>query len=189
MRFAVGGDIYPNELAPFEEMAKKVAQESPRFVMIGGDIAYSVSDKKSRSDDFSRWYTFLQCWTKTMRDQSGCLIPILPAIGNHEVMGYFGQTPEQAKFYYALFSCPGQQGYKALYFGDYLALMLLDSNHTHPIHGAQTEWLQSELRRSLAYTHCFAIYHVPAYPSVRYFRTRESCSIRRHWVPFLKSTL
>jgi hypothetical protein len=34
--------------------------------------------------------------------------------------------------------------------------------------------------------HRFAIYHVPAFPSVRYFRNHENCSIRRHWVPLFE---
>src|SRR5262249_23749302 len=148
-----------------EEMAKMVATKSPRFVLLGGDIAYSVSDKKKRSDDFDRWLSFLKSWTRHMKDAKGCRIPLLPAIGNHEVIGYFGQSPEQAKYYYALFRCPGPQGYKALFFNKYLFIALLDSNHTHPIGGEQSAWLESELKKASGITHRFAIYHVPAYPS------------------------
>ena len=43
-----------------------------------------------------------------------------------------------------------------------------------------------QLKKSLDYIHCFALYHVPAYPSVRYFRLPESCAIRRHWVPLFE---
>lgn len=186
VRFAVGGDIYPNELAVFEEMAKTVATTNPHFVLMGGDLAYSVSEKKKRTDDFSRWLSFLTSWTKTMKDAKGCHIPIVAGIGNHEVLGYFSQTPEQAKFYYSLFSPTSHKSYRALCCGDYLVILLLDSNHTHPIAGEQTEWLKKELSESLDYSHCFAIYHVPAFPSVRYFRSRESSSIRRHWVPLFE---
>jgi len=186
VRFAVGGDVFPNDLGPFEEMAKKVAKMNPHFVLLGGDLAYSVSDKKLRTDDFSRWLAFLSSWSKTLQDAKGCQIPLVAAIGNHEVLGYFSQTPEQAKFYYSLFGLTAREGYRSLLCGDYLAIMLLDSNHTHPIGGEQSEWLKKELSASLDYTHCFAIYHVPAYPSVRYFRSREASAIRRHWVPLFE---
>ncbi len=188
IRFVAGGDAYHDHDngEPFEEMSKKVASMNPRFVLLGGDIAYSVHDKRKGTDRFDRWLVFLKSWSKNMKDSDGCIIPLLPAIGNHEVIGYYGQTPEQAKFFYSLFACPGLQGYKLILFGKYMSICLLDSNHTHPIGGEQTTWLQNALRQSYSSTHRFAIYHVPAYPSVRYFRMRESSAIRRHWVPLFE---
>ena len=186
IRFAVGGDAYHENGEPFEEMAKMVASKSPQFVLLGGDIAYSVKDKRQGTDNFDRWLAFLQAWSKLMKDPNGCLIPLVPTIGNHEVVGYYEQTPEQAKFFYSLFACPGPQGYKLLLFGKYMAINILDTNHTHPIGGEQTTWLRDALRQSYSYLHRFAIYHVPAYPSVRYFRMRESCAVRRHWVPLFE---
>jgi hypothetical protein len=187
IRFAVGGDCYyEDDGAQCIETCKKVASKNPRFVLIGGDIAYSVHTKRSNDDKFERWLGFLQGWTRTMKDANGCLIPIIAAIGNHEVIGYYNQTPEQAKFFYTLFACPGPQGYKLLTFGKYLAISILDTNHTHPIHGEQTQWLKDAMRTSYSFTHRFAIYHVPAYPSVRYFGMRESASIRRNWVPLFE---
>ncbi|MBS0634214.1 MAG: metallophosphoesterase family protein [Verrucomicrobia bacterium] len=183
VRFASGGDAYHDTVEPFEEMCKKIASYSPRFILLGGDIAYSVHTKRSGDDKFDRWFTFLQSWTRCMKDSDGNMIPILTAIGNHEVKGYYNQTPDQAKFYYSFF---GPNSYKQLLFGKYLALTILDSNHTHPIAGEQTTWLQQSLRTAYSYPHRFAVYHVPAYPSVRYFRIRESCAIRKHWVPLFE---
>lgn len=186
VQFAVGGDAYHDNGHPCREMIKKVASTSPRFVLLGGDIAYSVKDKRQGDDKFERWVDFLHDWTKYMKAPDGCIIPIIPAIGNHEVMGYYEQTPEKAKFFYTLFACPGPQGYKQLLFGKYMSICILDSNHTHPIGGDQTTWLAEAMRKSYSLTHRFAIYHVPAYPCVRYFRMKESCSIRRHWVPLFE---
>lgn len=183
VRFATGGDAYHDTIEPFEEMCKKIAAHNPRFVLLGGDIAYSVHTKRANIEKFDRWLTFLQSWTKCMKAPDGCMIPIVTAIGNHEVKGYYDQTPEQAKFYYTFF---GPNGYKQLLFGKYMSLIILDSNHTHPIGGEQTSWLQQALRTAYSYPHRFAAYHVPAYPSVRYFRIRESCAIRRHWVPLFE---
>ncbi len=186
VQFAAGGDAYHGDGDYFDDMTKKVASMNPRFVLLGGDIAYSVSDKRRGNDKIDRWLPFLRSWTKYMKAPDGCIIPIVPAIGNHEVVGYYDQTPEQAKFFYAFFACPGPQGYKQLLFGKYMSICLLDSNHTHPIGGEQTTWLQDALRRSYSCTHRFALYHVPAYPSVRQYGMKESAAIRRHWVPLFE---
>ncbi len=186
IRFAVGGDAYHDDGRPFEEMVKKIASTSPRFFLLGGDIAYSVKEKREGTDKFDRWLAFLQIWSKYMVDTDGCSIPLIPAIGNHEVVGYYDQTPDKAEFFYSLFACPGPQGYKLLLFGKYMAISLLDTNHTHPIGGEQTAWLHNAMRKSYSYTHRFAIYHVPAYPCVRYFRSKESSAVRRNWVPLFE---
>ncbi len=186
IRFAVGGDAYHDDGKDFEEMAKKIASTAPQFFLLGGDIAYSVKEKRDGIDKFDRWLGFLQIWTRCMKAPDGCLIPLIPAIGNHEVVGYYDRTPDKAQFFYALFACPGPQGYKLLTFGKYMAISILDTNHTHPIAGAQTEWLRDAMRKSYSFTHRFAIYHVPAYPSVRYFRLKESCAVRKHWVPLFE---
>ncbi len=186
LRFAVGGDCYHDDGKECVEMIKKVASYSPAFVLLGGDIAYSVHTKKTTQDLFDRWLHFLTGWSSGMKDAQGCIIPIISAIGNHEVIGYYNQTPEQAKFFYALFPFPGPQGYNQLLFGKYMSICVLDSNHTHPIGGSQTEWLHDALRTAYSYTHRFAIYHVPAYPSVRYYGAKESAAIRRNWVPLFE---
>ena len=186
IQFAVGGDAYHEEGIPCDDMEKVVAAKNPRFVLLGGDIAYSVKDKKQRRDDWSRWFSFITGWSKNMKGTDGIIIPIIPCIGNHEVLGYYNQTPEQAKFFYALFPFPGDGGYNVLHFAKYLSIIILDTNHTHPIGGAQTAWLQEALRQSYSRTHRFALYHVPAYPSVRYYGMTESASVRRHWVPLFE---
>ena len=186
VRFITGGDAYHDDGDAFITTCKKAASLSPRFVLLGGDIAYAVHDNRQRHDKFDRWHAFLKAWSENMKAPDGCLIPILPVIGNHEVLGYYEQIPEQAKFFYALFPTPGQDGCKQMLFGKYLSICILDSGHTHPIGGTQTAWLQDALRKGFSYTHRFAVYHVPAYPSVRYFRMKESCAIRRHWVPLFE---
>lgn len=186
LRFIVGGDLFPEDIQPFEEMTKQAAKHNPRFILFGGDLAYSVSSKRHRKDDFDRWFTFLSVLSKELKDQNGCMIPFLSAIGNHEVMSYFKQTPANAPFFYSLFAFPGPQGYNVLRFDNYLSIIVLDSNHTHPITGAQTDWLSQELQKQGNVLHRFAIYHVPAYPSVRYFRQAVPTAIRRNWVPLFE---
>lgn len=184
--FAVGGDMYDNSLETFEQTSKAAAKHNPRFVLVGGDIAYSVSNKHKRVDDLSRWLTFFSSWTKLLKDSQGAHIPILAAIGNHEVMGYFNETPASARYFYTFFPTPNDQGYQAVRFGGYMSVMILDSGHTHPIAGAQAAWLEQELKKQIATKHRFAIYHVPAFPSARSFRGTISTSIRRNWCPLFE---
>ncbi len=57
---------------------------------------------------------------------------------------------------------PGPQGYNVLDCGNYLSLLLLDSGHTHPVEGAQTDWLKQTLAARQHVSHVFPVYHVPA---------------------------
>ena len=186
VRFVVGGAACPESMPPFEETCKAAAKQDPRFVILGGDLAYSVSKKRQRKDDFSRWLSFLKSWSCLMKDSNECLIPLLVAIGNHEVLGQYDRSPNDAPFFYSLFAWPGIQGYNALKFCHYMSIIFLDSGHTHTIYGKQTEWLKNQLKKDQGTPHLFAVYHVPAFPSVRYFRIKECCSIRRNWVPLFE---
>lgn len=187
IRFIVAGDLFDKNLEDFEKSSQTAAKHNPRFVLLGGDIAYSVSDKHKRHDDFSRWNAFLTSWTKNFKTTSGVLIPMLAAIGNHEVKGYFNQTPESAPFFYTFFPSPNNQGYQVIRFGEYLSTVILDSGHTHQIAGAQTAWIEQELKKQIAIPHRFVIYHVPAFPCARYFRSALSSSIRRNWCPLFET--
>ena len=81
---------------------------------------------------------------------------------------------------------PGLEGYNVLDFGGYLSLILLDSGHTNPIQGTQTEWLKQVLAQRKQVPHKFAVYHVPAYPSYRSYNAPPSRSIRKNWVPLFE---
>ena len=104
-------------------------------------------------------------------------------IGNHDVTGRFDQTPDKAPFFYTFFPTPG---YQVMDFGDYLSLILLDSGHTHPVDGAQKDWLYQMLYQRQNVPHKFAFYHVPAYPCVRPYKGTKSQFIREQWVPIFE---
>lgn len=104
----------------------------------------------------------------------GRLIPLIPVIGNHDVKRRFRRTPADALFFYTLFAMPGIQGYNVLDFGNYMSLFLLDSGHTHPIKGKQTEWLRESLKQRKNVPYKFPIYHVAAFPSVRKYKRGDT---------------
>lgn len=184
LKFVEGGDVYRNSIDIVEEMNSLAAAQNPMFAVIGGDLAYSADTANGIfPEDAYRWLKFFGAWKKTMVTKDGFLIPILPAIGNHETTGGNGQSPREASFFYAFFPMPGKRGYNVLDFGNYMSLIILDSGHTHPITGEQTEWLTKTLEQRKQVPYTFAVYHVPAYPSVRNYSNTTSAAIRKNWVP------
>lgn len=189
IRFVVGGDIYHDTIELVKEMNLQAAKTNPHFAIAGGDLAYTSSAYSFfqnwgfSKEKVKRWLIWLSAWSETMITPDGRLIPIIPVLGNHDVMGRFDQTPEQAKVYYALFGLPG---YQVMDFSNYMSLIILDSDHTHPIKGKQTQWLLNTLHNRSKVPHKFAVYHVGAYPSVRSFHGERHRSIRKHWVPIFE---
>lgn len=183
IRFVVGGDIYQHSVSKFEKMNKVAAKKNPRFAILGGDIAYTApSKKKKSSEDFSKWRSFFKIWMRTMKDNNGCLIPILATIGNHEVRGDFNSSPKDAPFYYAFFERTSYD----IQMGKYAYFVFLDSDHTLPIKGRQTDWLKKALKNHKKVTHRFATYHVGAYPSTGKTDGRVRRHVREHWVPLFE---
>lgn len=192
LTFVVGGDVYHDHLSFVRAMNLQAAKQNPAFALVGGDLTYSSSPLSWLfrlglvSEKGERWLAWLKAWKEDMVTPEGFSIPIIPAIGNHDVMGRFKQTPAEAPFFYALFPFPGPQGYRALDFGDYMSIIVLDTNHTHPIRGKQSSWLATALESRQSVLHKFALYHVGAFPSVRSFKGEIHREIRSNWVPLFE---
>lgn len=204
IRFVVGGDIYHNGIEFVRETNTQAAKQSPQFALMGGDLAYAADkfaffsegwqswiDRMLASIDIRpakriRWIEWLAAWKDTMVTPEGRLIPMIPALGNHDVNGGFGKSAADAQSFHALFSFPGPQGFQAIDFGRYMSLMVLDTGHTNPIGGYQTNWLFETLRQREDYPYKFALYHVPAYPSVRKAKNKTSSEVRNFWVPIFE---
>lgn len=188
VKFVEGGDIYHDNIEVVENTNTQAAKANPDFAVIGGDIAYSADTKHGLfPEEFPRWLKWLISWKKTMVTQEGFLIPILPTIGNHETKGGYGGSPMDAPCFYAFFPLPGVQGFNVVDFGNYMSIILLDSGHTHPVSGKQTDWLFYTLQARENVPYKFAVYHVPAYPSSSKRSRKHSYEIgnkiRQHWVP------
>ncbi len=200
VKFAVGGDTR-HQTEWFEKMNRLAVSHEPDFVVLGGDLAYENGEEGSVQNIID-WF---DAFGKTMVTKSGRVVPVLVAIGNHEVRGGFIGSAQAkslreenptlseeavreklAPYFYNLFACPGQPGYRAMDFGNYLSLILLDSNHTNPIDGTQRDWLEKALAARKDCPNVFPVYHVPAYPSVRPFDEPVSTLVRRHWVPLFE---
>jgi len=204
IRFVVGGDVYHDGLEKVLQTNRQAALKSPWFALLGGDLAYagdkfgilpegwqSWMDKLLAKADITpakrqRWFDWLSTWKQTMVTPEGRLIPLIPALGNHDVNGGFGKTAEDAQLFHSLFPFPGKKGFQTLNFGKYLTLIVLDTGHTNPVGGEQTRWLYDKMRASGDFTHKFALYHVPAYPSIRKFNNKTSSEVRHFWVPLFE---
>jgi len=184
IQFVSGGDagigshpVQTNRLA---------AVQKPQFVVIGGDLAY---ENGKNADVFLE---FLKNYSRDLRNGQQ-LIPMLACIGNHEVNGGYGKPRTDAPFFYSVFDgLFTDSGYASLDFGDYMSLILLDTNHTTPIEGAQTDWLARTLKEREECPTVFAFNHVPAYPSFRPMGLSipgdpgTGDGNRKHWVPLFE---
>lgn len=184
IHFISGGDCGVNPHAVANNI--QAARQDPMFAIVGGDLGYD----NGKSVDIS--LGFVRNYSKHMVGRDGRLIPLIAAIGNHEVDGGYNKPRSKAPFYYALFDgLYPETGFASLDFGDYLSLVLLDTNHTTPIEGEQAAWLEKTLKARADHPNVFVVNHVPAYPS---YRNPEGAQgkmgtgegNRKHWVPLFQ---
>lgn len=183
IRFVTGGDMMHSR-AMLDAMNSRVGPIEPDFALFGGDLAYEDGRNASR------WVHWLESWKEWGVGENRRLIPMVLAIGNHEVRGgYDGEIPDDAPYFYGLFTLPDDRAYYALDFGNYLSLVVLDSDHTNPIEGPQADWLAEALAKRSGQTFLFACYHYPAYGTEKApagglpIDAPRSIEIRQHWVP------
>jgi hypothetical protein len=194
VRFAAGGDTQAG-LATFGPMNRIAAGQDVDFVLLGGDLAYSNGDPRLVARE-EAWYETV---TQTLVTRDGRLIPVIAAIGNHEVfssrdtseatarmMRETGVRLGESRYYTALHAHARDQKYGVIDVGDYLSLVLLNTGHTAAVQDAQTEWLSGVLAARPAVPYVFPVYHVPGYPSVRSFAGSTGVLVREHWVPLFE---
>lgn len=189
LKIAIGGDTM-HQKEWFEKTNRVVASYEPDFVIIGGDMAY----ENGLAENIQRIYDWFDGYKNTLILEDGRILPCIVAIGNHEVVGGYhdnNQGYEQtdsfrariAPYFYGMFAFPGQPGYNTLDIGDYLSFFILDTQHSNPIVGKQTEWLENALSERKKVMHKIPVYHVPGYPSVREYEGKAQTLVRENWMP------
>jgi len=180
INFVTGGDMYGTR-AWLDAMNRRAGKENPLFALLGGDLAYANGSKGGR------WRDWLESWHECAVAPDGRLIPMVVAIGNHEVKGYQYRPTnapgrEDAPFFYSLFSGKSEGANFTVDFGDYLSLVGVDSGHTANI-SAQTQWLGRVLGNRLEVPRQFVCYHRPAWGTgVK----DDAMDIRREWSPLFE---
>lgn len=184
IQFVSGGDSGVDKHAVANNLL--AAKQDPRFALIGGDLAY---DNGKSPKTFAQ---FLQNYRKHMVDAQGRLIPLISCMGNHEVDGGYNGTREKSPQYLSVFDgLFNERTFGVLDIGDYLSIVLLDTNHIAPVAGEQADWLAHALADRQERQHLIVANHVPAYPS---FRPPDGDKDdgptgddqRKHWCPLFE---
>lgn len=184
IQFVSGGDAGVDEHAV--NTNRLAAKQEPYFALIAGDLAY---DNGKAPETFTK---YLRNYRANMVDPKGRLIPMLAAIGNHEVNGGYKGTREKSPQYLSVFDgFYTEKTFGVLDIGDYLSLVLLDTDHIAPIEGEQTNWLAGTLKDRQDRPHLIVANHVPAYPSYRAPNTEDGkngtgAQQRKHWCPLFE---
>lgn len=186
---AAGGDVR-HQKEWMSAMNRAAMQRDPDLIVWGGDLAYC----DGRANNARVWYEFLDSMVETLVTPDGRVPPVVVGIGNHEIRRAYhrgrikshADRENLAPFFYGLFAFPGDPGYGVLDFGNYMSIVMGDSDHSNPVGGEQTEWMEQTLRERRDVPHLIPVYHVPAYPSVRSFNDRVGRLVREHWVPLFE---
>ncbi|MFM1920360.1 MAG: hypothetical protein RLZZ303_1994 [Candidatus Hydrogenedentota bacterium] len=179
IRAIFGGDIGVLPLASM--VLKAAAKENPDIAVLGGDIAYANGDLKN----ILAWDMWLSRWEGTMKRADGAMIPMIVAIGNHEVNKLESTDPlVRAPFFFHLFA-QGGKTYFTRSLGPNVGLIALDTGHITP-HEEQVDFLRQSLEAVEEKPYIFTTYHVPFYPSHRSYDDSRSIAGREHWQPIFE---
>jgi len=176
LRFVTGGDMGPG--AETRLLLRQAARTSPDLALVGGDIAYANGQPQA----IDRWDSWLTYYTEEMVTPAGLAIPLVLAIGNHEVRGGSSRLSEHAPFYFGFFG-QDKRSFFARRLGANLLCLILDSGHISKHGGKQAHWLEKTLQEHRDVPFKAAIYHVPLYPSHRDFSNSGSAEGRARWGP------
>ncbi|MCC5928661.1 MAG: metallophosphoesterase family protein [Cyclobacteriaceae bacterium] len=175
--FLAGGDSRSRRDVR-REMNELAIRQNPDFVVFDGDFIATALNEEQWDDWFDDWH-------EQMITPEGRRIPVVPAIGNHEVQGGYGQTRDKAAFYFNRFIVPEPRNFYALEFTRDLILITLDTEHITPVED-QTDWLDSTLSAHSDKKWKIIQWHVAAWPSVRDFEGDLPRKIRETWIPVIE---
>jgi len=187
--FVTGGDVGISPLA--EEMMSLSAQSDPRFVAIGGDIAYA----NGMETCYRSWDIFLNNYEKrVVSPNQGHLIPMILGVGNHEGESSLASL-DHLPFFIKWFaqSRINQQPSKRLSyhvhtFSNSTVLLALDTMVSAAPNGQQLDWINQQFSNFASrFPNRIAMYHNPLYPSARAFSNSDSTQLRKFWGPIFDS--
>jgi len=151
-RFTDPANTKPADPALRQEIVRKIAEEQPAFISIGGDISYNGYDKK----DWEQYDKETSAWREKK-------IAVYPALGNHDLHG-----PEDVALanYFQRYPDLHNSRYYSVRAGNTL-MLVLDSSQDE-VAGAQGEWLKSKvvaLPKEVEFV--FFVLHHPPYTSAK----------------------
>lgn len=166
LRFVMGGDSRsrPSER---EDINRAMAKTNPLFAVHTGDFVSQGADQSL----WDEWFNAMQSQWIT---PDGSLIPIVPARGNHELVGY--ENEGISPHYFEQFTLPNNEKWYSLNFGDNLlhivTLDLLSEDSAGP--EEQVEWLKQDLKEHSSYKWTIVSFHAPPFASGEYHESNKS---------------
>lgn len=159
-------------------------------------IAFAGDGVHDDGTRHSNWITFWDEYSKAA-DSNGRLIPIVYTLGNHDGVVYNpdntvksllwvggGANESHVVFSYNFFSNLNPESYGVIDIGDYMSLLFLNSEHTRPVLGVQTSWLENILIQRQGKI-IFPFMHVGGYPGFYDYNSNPSLDIRNYWYPLM----
>ena len=175
LTFVDGGDLSTSDLA--EKLVIKAGTYSPDFVLLGGDLVYDDGDISK----IGLWDTWLDRWEKGMITTDGFTIPIISAIGNHEVKGGWNKAPKDSTLYLKFFRQEEDRTYFKRNLSDLAVLLVLDSGHVNT-HESQVPWIKKTLQEIKSAPFKMVAYHVPLFPSARPPSDQWVSQGKKYWI-------
>lgn len=204
--FIAGADSQ-SETQERKEMTALAASMDPEFILLTGDLVMSGMSELA-------WDNWFDEWHELMITEENRRIPILPALGNHDVRGWImGDFETDAAFFANRFNLPEPQNYYYLVYGEGLLIITLDSGHTSafnedlnwfrntgyyeggphevkPSHdGKQKEWLENTLQRYNDLPWKIVQQHINAFATSEHYWEKPRYGRRvmhEHWIPLFE---
>lgn len=172
-----GGDMYRHPATV--QLLAAGAKFRPDVALIGGDIAYTNGELRNRAF----WDDWFDNWERNLNPKDGPMVPMICAIGNHEVQGHFSLDRRKAPMFFA-YMPQGPNPYFTRRLGRDIELVVLDSGHV-TAHQSQVGFLEKALQQAQDRKVPFkiALYHVPLYPSHRNPDEYYHAIGRKVWAP------
>lgn len=204
--FIAGSDTQ-SETEERKQMTAHAATLDPEFVLMSGDLVMSGMSEVA-------WDNWFDEWHELMITNEGRRVPIIPALGNHDVRGWImGDFEIDAAFFSNRFNLPEPQNYYSLEYGDGFLIITLDSGHTsafneelewfpntgyyegapHQVNashdGQQRNWLEQTLQNHQDRPWKMVHYHINAFATSQHYWEKPRYGRRlmhEHWVPLFE---
>lgn len=175
--FVIGSDAQhlQTQMATIRQTFRKAAAENPDFFVYSGDFVNAELNEYE-------WDLFFDLADEMLKTSDGRRIPIIPAIGNHEVVNGYGGNRTTAPYFYQRFALPEPRNYHSVQYGPDLVVISLDSNHSSPIDGKQEAWLKETLEHHKDIKWKIVHYHDGAWWGSEAMYVK----IRANWIPLFE---
>ncbi|MFM1918949.1 MAG: hypothetical protein RLZZ303_583 [Candidatus Hydrogenedentota bacterium] len=176
LRVLFAGDMGTDESSV--NFMKRAAALDPDIAMLGGDLAYD--DGKLRK--VGVWDAWMNHWRQHMVRSDGSMVPLIAAVGNHEINGEDSSDPLVKAPFYAGFFAQGGSAHFVRDISPLARIVVLDSDY-FTSEQEQAPFLDKALDNGDHAEYLIANYHVALFPTHNDFDQDHPTAGRNHWLP------